>query len=177
MSVFKEIGYMKERYRDYINNNYFEGLHLHKIEQQEIINIIVMAWRKEYTVIKKELKELVSEQDLSAVMKYKLILKEKEIINHQNMLCFQEILKEEYDFKKNIEDELLQLQFKLDSQLAHLHTHTEAFNEQIFNKEEKKKQSIDSEVYKIKIKYEKLKDEVKNSFHEIEDVEARANKI
>ena len=110
-------------------------------------------------------------------MKYKLILKEKEIINHQNMLCFQEILKEEYDFKKNIEDELLQLQFKLDSQLAHLHTHTEAFNEQIFNKEEKKKQSIDSEVYKIKIKYEKLKDEVKNSFHEIEDVEARANKI
>jgi hypothetical protein len=83
-----------------------EELHLREIDHKEIVRIVEMSWIREYAVVKKELGDLFTNPQLGTVLKYKMILEEKEIIKNENLLCFNEIIKEEYDFKKIVIQEL-----------------------------------------------------------------------
>ena len=40
------------------------------------------------------------QRHLDVILKYKMILHEKEIVKRENLLCFNEMIKEEYDFKR-----------------------------------------------------------------------------
>lgn len=57
---------------------------------------------------------------MDIVLKYKMILHQKEIVKNENLLCFNEIIKEEYDFKRIVIDELMMLESKIERYMQNL---------------------------------------------------------
>lgn len=88
VEVFKDVKFKLYKYESYLKNNYLEDLRLKDINHKEIIRIIEMAWIKEYTVIKKEITEMFHNQQMDIVLKYKMILHQKEIVKNENMMTF-----------------------------------------------------------------------------------------
>lgn len=66
-----------------------------------------MTWIKEYAVVKKEIADMFSGNRWEVTNKYKLLLAEKELVKDQNLLYFNEFIKQEYDFKKSVIEELM----------------------------------------------------------------------
>jgi hypothetical protein len=94
-----------------------------------------------------------------------MILHEKEIVKNENLLSFNEIIKEEYDFKKIVIEELMKIESNLERNVHNIEKDYEMFSATIKKMEEKKKHYVETEKYKIKHKYERLIEEIKNSFH------------
>lgn len=54
------------------------------------------------------------------ILKYKMILHEKEIVKSENLLCFNEMIKEEYDFKRIVIGKLREEEERIEGHLHHL---------------------------------------------------------
>ena len=71
-------------------------------------------------------------------LKYKMILKEKEIVKNEDILCLREIIKEEYDFKKIVESQLFDIYSKTEFVIHTFEKDYEMFNINLRETEDKK---------------------------------------
>jgi len=60
------------------------------------------------------------QRHLDVILKYKMILHEKEIVKSENLLCFNEMIKEEYDFKRIVISKLKEEEERIEGHLHHL---------------------------------------------------------
>ena len=119
--TFRDHRYQLYKFQDYLKNNYLKEIHFQQVNYKQVIRYVEMAWIKQYTNIKREINEMFTHQrHLDVILKYKMILHEKEIVKSENLLCFNEMIKEEYDFKRIVIAKLKEEEERIEGHLHHL---------------------------------------------------------